>query len=147
MPKGVYCSLVDRQQKLVDEFAERYPIPCDGASIDLYAVLTAFHDLVIEHSHVFADDDDSNALKKEKLREEILERRLRNRKLEVQIEVEEGKIIYREQLRETLHWFAAKLRSLGKQLGRTKTGADAQRRLNEYLAQLAIEIDSGRLNV
>ena len=49
LPKGVYASLADRQVRTINAQARTYGLPLLGRTIDLYAVLSAFHDLLAEH--------------------------------------------------------------------------------------------------
>lgn len=149
LPKGIYCDLAGRQQKLVDEFAERYGVPCDGPTVNLYRAVNAMHDLIVENAHLLAADMDEDQVKlqHEKLRQEVLQLQKRNERLAIQIEADRGEVVYKSELREALSWLSLRLRALGRQLQKSKTGNDAQKTLNEFLEQLAKEIEVGRLAV
>lgn len=148
LPKGVYCSLAGRQQKVVDEFGVRYDVAITGPVIDLYAVIQTLHSRVSElaaAARPYQDADDAE-LHREKLRQEIKKLERQSEQLSIDIRTKLSELVRRDDVREKLTWLSGKLQSLGARLHRV-AGEEGQRALNEFLEDLAVEMDGGALAV
>ncbi len=146
VPKGDYCYLASRQHKLIDDAADVYGLPIDGATIDLRKALTALHDLIAANAHRLRSatgDLEFDELKEEKLRQEVLKLEKENEKAAIDLQFARGDAIPRAQLREALVMLSAQLRTLGQTLARINP--DARSALNDFLDTLATEIESGSL--
>ncbi len=119
VPKGEYCYLAGRQHKLIDDAADHYGLPLDGAVINLRSALTALHDLIAANAHRIRGehtDLEFDQLKEEKLRQEILKLEKENEKAAIELQFSRGDAIPRAQLREALVMLSAQLRTLGQTL-------------------------------
>ncbi len=148
LPKGVYCELAGRQQKVVDEFGVRYDVPLIGPSVDLFAVVQTLHSRVSElaaAARPYQDADDAE-LHREKLRQEIKKLERQSEQLNIQIKTQLAELVRREDVREKLGWLSGKLQSLGARLHRI-AGDEGQKALNEFLEDIATELDGGTLAV
>ena len=58
IPQKHWRKMSGRQAKVLNEQAARYGIPFGGATIDLAAVVKAFHDFLAENAQKLARDDD-----------------------------------------------------------------------------------------
>lgn len=149
MPKGLYCQLSGRRHAQVDDLAAKHRLPIDGAQIDLYAVMRRIHDILAETRARGAVDEEPDGdfadLEKQKLKEEVKNLIRKNELLLHQIEEERGTVIPREEIRERLTWLSTRLRALGVQFRKCKTGSDAADKLNVCLEQIAAEIAEGQL--
>lgn len=144
VPKGEYCQLASRQHKLIDDAAENYGLPIDGAEINLKAALTAVHNLIAANAHrLRGPDGDYDELKEEKLRQEILMLEKANEKASIELQFTRGNAIPREELRNALQAFSARLRTLGQVL--SSINPEARSALNDFLDTMATEIESGSL--
>jgi hypothetical protein len=132
LPKGLYCRLAGRQQKVVDEQASRYGLPLLGATVDLYSVVKAYHDFLAANAARLSDNTDVD-LQRVKLQAEIevLERRVKL--LDADIADRKGRLISRAELVDRLEAFSGRLRGLGDRLLR-QFGNDALAMLNEFLS-------------
>lgn len=144
VPKGVYCELAGRQQKVVDEFAERYEVPCGESTIDLYAALSSLHTRVSEFAAAARLNMDaySAELEREKLRQQIGKLDKEQARLKIEIEKHMDQLIARSDIRAGMEWLSAKLRTLGTQLYRT-AGQDGLDCLNQFLREFERELESG----
>jgi hypothetical protein len=162
IPKGVFCQLAGRQQKVIDEQADRYDLPIDGPTIDMFAAIKAYHDLITANARFIRPADDAELadagglsvedarhhdLQTEKLRQEVIKLRQSNERLAIQVTRDRGDSIDRRTLREMLAWLSTRLEGLGQQLRRAADGTEAQKTLNEFLDHLADECDQGVLRV
>lgn len=160
VPKGVFCKMAGRQQKVIDEQADRYDLPIDGPSIDLFAAIKAYHDLISENARSLMPADDAAAfaggdcseldvasLKVAKLQAEIVKLQRGNESLAIRVTKERGDSIDRQELRELLGWLSTRLEGFGQQLRRSTGGEEAQTALNEFLIHLAAECKDGLLRV
>lgn len=148
LPKGIYCSLAGRQQKVVDEFGIRYDVAITGPVIDLFAVIQTFHSRISElaaAARPYQDADDAE-LHREKLRQEIKKLERQSEQLSIDIKTKLAELVRRDDVREKLTWLSGKLQSLGARLHRV-AGEEGQRALNEFLEDLAVEMDGGALAV
>lgn len=145
VPKGDYCQLSGRQHKLVDDAAQHYALPLSGSTIDLREALTALHDLIAANAHRLRQDlsDDRTELEEEKLRQQIIGLERDNEKKLIELLYTKGDAIPKAIVNEALVALAAKLRTLGQTLGRINP--EARNALNEFLENLAVEIESGDL--
>lgn len=145
VPKGEYCQLSGRQYKLVDDAARNYNLPLDRATINLRDALTALHDLVAANAHRLRQDlsGDRNDLEEQKLRQQIIGLERDNEKKMIELQFTKGDAIPKAAVSEALVSLSAKLRTLGQTLGRINP--EARIALNEFLENLAIELDSGDL--
>lgn len=148
LPKGIFCDLAQRQHKTIDDMADRFGLPTDGPTVDLYIVVRALYDWISEHGSKITDDEYAGReeLINAKLREEIGKLRLQQDSLEIEISRRRDSLVDRAAVRERLQWLAGQLQALGKRLARTG-GDGAQKTLNEFLKSLAEEIDSGALTL
>ncbi|MEM9367515.1 MAG: hypothetical protein AAGD07_16100 [Planctomycetota bacterium] len=158
VPKGQFCKMAGRQQKVIDEQAERLDLPIDGATVDLFEAIKAYHDLIVANSRriVAADDADAitegsvsqmdySQLQLIKLREEVTKLQRSNESLGLRVTKERGDTIDRQELRGLMDWLSTRLQAFGQQLRRTEGGEEAQRTLNEFLQHLADECEHGAL--
>lgn len=162
IPKGLFCQMAGRQQKVIDEQADRYDLPIDGPSIDLFSAIKAYHDLITANARFIRPADDAELvdagelsiddamhhdLQTEKLRQEVIKLRQSNERLAIQVTRDRGDSIDRRALREMLAWLSTRLEGFGQQLRRAADGAEAQKTLNEFLEHLAEECEQGVLRV
>jgi len=141
LPKGIYCKLSSRGQKIVDEQAVRYDIPIDGAKIDLYQVLKRFHDILAQWGPTIRElEGEEGSLRMEKLRKEIELLERRSKSIDLDIKNKQDEFIDRNTLRVRMEWLANKLRSVSERLGK-RFGPDAQRLLNTALEQIEGELE------
>lgn len=145
VPKGEYCVLAGRQYKLIDDAARNYGLPLDRSTIHLKEALTALHDLIAANAHRLRQDlsGDRNDLEEEKLRQQIIGLERDNEKKSIELLFTRGDAIPKADVNRALVILAAKLRTLGQTLGRINP--DARIALNEFLENLAIEVESGEL--
>lgn len=140
LPKGIYCKLSGRQQKVIDEQAVRYGLAIDGSKIDLYQVLKKFHDILAEWGPTINElQGAEGSLRTEKLRREIELLEKRSRLIEIDIKNKQDEFIDRNTLRVRMEWLANKLRTVSERLGK-RFGADAQVLLNHALSQIEEEL-------
>ena len=146
MPKGVYCELAGRQQKVVDEFGQRYDIPVDVPTINLFAVIKELHTRVSELAAAARPnlDADEEELVKEKLRQEIGKLQRQSAALQIDLDRHMDKLLAKADVQAGLDWLAARLRAMGVQLHRSvgQAGVDT---VNEFLDALAAEVEAGTL--
>lgn len=162
VPKGVFCAMAGRQQKVIDEQADRYDLPIDGPTVDLYEAVKAYHDLITANARVIRPADDAelaengdldldeaqhHQLQTEKLRQEVVKLRQSNERLAIQVTRDRGDSIDRRELRDMLTWLSTRLEGLGQQLRSSANGTEAQKTLNEFLQHLSEECDQGVLRV
>ena len=144
VPKGVYCDLAGRQHKVVDEFGQRYDVPCDLPTINLRSVLSTLHARVSELAKVARPhlDGDEAELEKEKLKQEIGKLQRQSSLLQIEIENKMDQLIEKRSIHTGLEWLSAKLRTLGTRI-HSVAGQDGVDALNEFLEDLASELDKG----
>jgi hypothetical protein len=160
VPKGVFCAMAGRQQKVIDEQAERYDLPIDDATIDLFAAIRAYHDLLTANHRYIRPADDAESINNgdvsemevhelhvAKLQEEVAKLRNSNLLSAIKVKHASGDTIDRGELRQLLGWLSTRLEGFGQQLRRSSGGEDAQKSLNEFLEHLASECDTGVLQV
>lgn len=146
IPKKLYLKLSGRATRVVNDQASLYGLPMGGPTVDLYSLVSGFHDLLAKHSRTFSDEQDDAGLKKAKLKGEIevLERRAKI--LDGEINQQRSRFIDRGELRRRLSWLVGKLGDLGERLGKLG-GPDVQRAINEFLEEVATEIEGGNLAI
>lgn len=144
VPKGRYCELAGRQQKVVDEFAERYEVPCGESTIDLYAALSSLHTRVSEFAAAARLNLDADAaeLEREKLRQQIGKLDKEQARLKIEIEKHMDQLIARSDVRAGMEWLSAKLRTLGTQIY-SRAGQDGLDCLNQFLREFERELEAG----
>ena len=146
IPKGVYCELSGRKHWVVDEQAKRYGLPISGAEIDLYAVLAAFHDLIAKHHRQLSVDDDELNLKQEKIKGEIAVLERRARIMDGEIRQQRSQWVARADVHRRLKWLVSRIQAMSEEIGRAY-GAEPQRFIGDWLEDMAVEIEGGRLDV
>lgn len=146
VPKGEYCALAGRQHKLVDDAARNYGLPLDRATINLRDALTALHDLVAANAGRLRQDlsGDRYDLEEQKLRQQIIGLERDNEKKQIELQFTKGDAIPKAAVSDALVALSAKLRTLGQTLGRISP--DARLALNEFLENMAVEVESGDLS-
>lgn len=146
IPKGVYCELAGRQQKVVDEFGVRYDIAVDVPTVNLFSVVKDLHTRVSELAAAARPnlDADEEELVKEKLRQEIGKLQRQSAALQIDLDRHMDKLLAKADVQAGLDWLASRLRAMGPQLHRVcgQAGIDA---VNEFLDALAAEIEGGGL--
>jgi len=160
--KGIFCAYAGRQQKVIDEQADRYDLPIDGPTVDLNDAIRAYHDLITANARYIRPADDAELaengeldldeaqhhdLQTEKLRQEIIKLRQSNERLGIQVTRDRGDSIDRRHLREMLMWLSTRLEGFGQQLRTAANGSEAQKTLNEFLEHLADECEQGVLQI
>lgn len=148
-PKGTLGQLAGRRHAQLDDLAAKHRIPWAEGAVDLAAVMRRVFDLLAELRPRGSIDDDVDGdfaeLERAKLREEVRKLIRQNELLMVQLDENQGKLIPRDEIRDRLGWLSNRLRSLGTQFRRCKTGTEAAEKLNEALEQIAAEITDGTL--
>lgn len=137
LPKGLYCQLAGRQQKVVDEHARRHQLPLIGDTVDLFRAVKSLHDLLSEHGDRIVEQTN---LAKQLVEEEIAHRRAKRRIQELEYEKKADSLVSRVELNQKLAAWSQKLRAFGEFLGR-EYGRDAQLQLNDLLTAVADEHD------
>jgi hypothetical protein len=148
-PKGLLGQLSGRRHAQLDDLAAKHRLPWGDGVVDLASVLRRVFDLLAELRPRGSIDDDIDGdfaeLERAKLREEVRKLIRQNELLMVELDENQGKLIPRDEIRDRLGWLSSRLRSLGTQFRRCKTGDDAADKLNEALEQIAAEIADGTL--
>jgi hypothetical protein len=146
VPKGLYCELAGRQQKVVDEFADRYDLAVGGPTVNLFAVVKELHTRVSELAAAARPnlDADESELVREKLRQEIGKLQRQSAGLQIELDKHMDKLLAKSDVQTGLDWLSSRLRALGTQLHRVvgQPGIDV---VNEFLDALSAEIDGGAL--
>lgn len=144
VPKGIYCAMAGRQQKVVDEFGIRYDIMIDRSEINLYTVIAQLHDRVSELAKYARPrlDDEEMDLEREKLKQEIGKLQRQSSILQIEIEKHMDQLVSRTSLNQGLEWLSAKLRTLGTRI-HSVAGQDGVDAVNEFLDDLATELEKG----
>jgi len=138
--KALYQALSGRQRTQVNRQGEKHGIPIEGATVDLYAVIKAFHDFLSANGKTLGDIED---LKKEKMRLEISTLSKKEKMLENDMKSKDADYVVRAEVRGRLQWLSQRLQKLGEVIG--NESADMQSRVNDFLEELAEEIDKGHL--
>lgn len=148
IPKGVYCSLAGRQQKVVDDFGNRYDVAITGPVINLFEVISTLHSRVSEFAEIarpYLDGEDAD-LQRIKLKEEINKLQRQSEMLSIDIRTKMAELVKRSDVVDSLDWLSGQLRSLGMRLHR-EFGPTAQDAFNEFLEAMAVELDGGQLSL
>lgn len=160
IPKGLYCELASRQHKLIDDAAERYDLPIDGPTVNLFEAIKSLHDLIAANARFIRPADDADAIESDelelegqsfqvlqlmKLQQEVQKLKHGNARLQIAVTRDRGDAIDRRELRDMLTWFSTRIEGLGQQLRRSGGGEDAAKCLNEFLDALASETERGVL--
>lgn len=146
VPKGIYCELAGRQNKVVDEFGQRYDVPVDLPEINLFEAVAALHTRVSELAAAARPnlEGDEAELVREKLRQEIGKLQRQSASIQIELDKHMEKLLNRADVKTGLDWLSNKLRAVGTRLYR-EAGQPAVDALNELLEELAKEIDDGAL--
>jgi hypothetical protein len=140
LPKGIYCKLSGRANKVIDEQASRYGLAIDGAKIDLHQVMRRFHDILAEWGPTIKELEGENGeMRKEKMRLDISIQKKKDMLLDLELKSKSEEYIQRDLLRTRLTWLATKLRRAGERLG-ARFGSDAQRLLNDAIVEIEEEV-------
>lgn len=138
LPKGLYCQLAGRQQKVIDEQGRRHQLPVLGPTVDLFDAVRKLHDILTEHGDRIAGDD---SIQSELNRETLAHQRTKRRLLELEYEQKQDTIVGRDELAAIMAWWKHRLLAFGELLGR-KHGADAQKDLNDLLRKAEAELEN-----
>jgi hypothetical protein len=131
VPKGHYCALASRQQKIIDEQGARYGLPVLGPVVNLEELITAVHDLLAaQGSKLLAEDDEAMQGEVTPALEKWREEKWRLARLDRQ--EREGLLLPRDVVHSYLQKFASQLREQGEFLQR-EYGPDALEAWNERL--------------
>ncbi len=148
-PKGEYCRLAGRQNKVIDDAARLYGFPVGGPEVNLYDAVKALHDFVAAHGarvrSSVEHEDDREELEKEKLRKQIAGIELDNEHKHIDLEHARGDAIPKATLRDSLAALQARIRSFGQRLRRDQKNPEFVEAWNQFLEELATEIASGKL--
>jgi hypothetical protein len=142
LPKGAYCRLAGRQQKVIDEAASRYGLPLLGPTVNLFEAVKTFHDMVARYGQRMLEKRDED-LETEKLRAEIQVLKHRRRLMDAQLREKRNQWIPRRELREMMTWLAAQIHRFGERLKRDH-GNGAADALNELLQTLAVAVENSK---
>ncbi|TWU66439.1 hypothetical protein [Crateriforma conspicua] len=158
VPKGQFCKLAGRQQKVIDEQAERYDLPIDGPAINLREAIRAYHDLITANAKNIHPADDAEAIAKGevsphskaeleilKLKEEVRKLQSGNERAELLLIRDRGDTIDRRQLRDMLSWLTTRLQGMGRQVLQCDNIVDAHDCINDMLEDMAQEAEHGVL--
>lgn len=140
--------MAGKAHKSVMDCQRKYALPVAGETVDLYAVVRWFHDLLAKRGDwLVIDSDDLEALEKEKLRLQTEKLRTESERLKISLRADQKRTIDREEVREKLAWLVTELRQCGVLVGRANTGRDGQAILNDFLDRVADELRRGVLTV
>ena len=138
VPKGLYCQLAGRQQKVVDEQARRYQLPLTGSEVDLFSAIKAVHDFLARNAELLGSGGEED-LVTERMRGQVEHLRTKKKLLDLEIEQRQNTLVGRDELGEVLVWWEQQLRAFGELLGR-KYGREAQQLTNDFLRRAADEL-------
>ena len=147
VPKGEYCNLARRQHKQIDDAVRNYDLPLDGPTVNLAAVISAFHDFIAGNAHRLRRDLDveKEELDKKKIAAQIIGIEYDNEGKQIDLLYSKGRAIPKDVVQHALVWLQGALQNLGGNLRRIHP--DAGMALNEFLERLAEELESGQLNI
>lgn len=143
VPQKFYRAWAARQPKQLKELASRYGLPCDGKTVDLPALIRAFHDLLAENAHRFAPKDsagpgfteaESPALERKRAAEADI--------AEMKRDEMTGRLMATEDVRAIFTATARELRRGIRRLQR-KFGPQAQQIMDNALENARRQFDSG----
>lgn len=144
--KQTYAQMAGRTRPAVETHGKKYGIPLDGTKVDLYRIIKAFHDFLDKNKKILDDAEDVGILAAEKARMEIAQVRRKAELLDLEVLERKRKVVDRNEVISKLVWVSEKLRSLGERLGKIY-GQEAQLAVNEYLEEMALEAESGKLRI
>ena len=144
--KQTYCQMAGRTKFVAEDHGKKHGIPLDGSKIDLFRVIKAFHDFIDRNKKVLDDSKEIGNFAAEKAKMEIAQVRRKAELLDLEVLERKRKLVDRKEVVSKLVWVSEKLRSLGERLGKTY-GQDAQLAVNEYLEEMALEAESGKLRI
>lgn len=146
MSKQLYCQMAGRTRWVVEDYGRKYGIPLDGTKVDLYKVIKAFHDFIDANKEVLENSKDVGSVAAEKAKLEIAQVRRKAELIDLQVQEKKKALVDRKEVASKLVWVSEKLRSLGDRLGRIY-GQEAQLAVNEYLEEMAQEVEGGKLRI
>ena len=142
VPKKDYLKLSGRPDKVVNDQARLYGLPLMGRTLDLAAILSAFHDLLAKFKHrLGADAADGDPMLSGKSTPALEDyRKWRAKLAELDFRAREGELVPREQIHQGHIILAALLREFGETLQR-EFGPDAHRLWEDLLDDYQREVD------
>lgn len=144
--KQTYCQMASKSRATIDDHGRRFGLPLNVPKIDLFKVIKALHDLLEKHKKTLENADDATNLAAEKIKMEVAQVRRKAELLDLEVLQKKKKLVDRNEVIGKLVWVSEKLRSLGERLGKVY-GQDAQLAVNEYLEEMALEVESGKLRI
>jgi hypothetical protein len=139
--KGEWKEWSGRQIKVLNEQAERYGLPIGGPIIDLLLFVKALHDFLAKNARKLAGADDEDATLAGMASPALEKKRqLDCRRLELQLQREQGLWIERKIIHEGHNRIGGIIRVAGEALVR-QFGEAAQKILNDALDNCQREID------
>ena len=141
VPKRHYVAMCGRAHQVINEQARRYGLPLRGKTVNLFTVLSAFHDLVARNARRLArtDGDDPMSGESSPALERWREEKYQLARLD-RLE-REGSLVGRDDIHEGLTRMAAILRRLGETMQR-QYGRDAHQLVEEAIDDWEREIHS-----
>lgn len=132
VPKKLYVEWSGRQYKVLLEQAQRYGIPLAGESVNVPAVLRAFHQFIADNKHRLTVDDIENGPETE-----WLDKMRKEKTLILRIErlERESSLVRKSDVSAIFDACAARLRQLGEQM-QSAYGVDALEIVNEAIDDL-----------
>jgi hypothetical protein len=140
--KRAYVALSGRQHKVLLEQATRYSLPLRGETVDLTALVPAFHDFLAVYGRRLVGNGDPDLLMEgsspwlEKYREEKA-RLARLDRLK-----REGSLFPREQVLQHLRAITGVLRSTGERMVRAATAADCHELMDDGLVAIVASFEA-----
>lgn len=120
LPKKIYCSIVGRQPKVVNDQADTFGIPLRGATVNLVEVAKWIHDFFAQHKHdlpkIIRGEAGAHTPKEQLILEQIEVYRRRVILLENKIDVDAQNLLPRSEVHELLAELAMIIRSAGERL-------------------------------
>ena len=136
LPKGKFCALAGRQQKVINEQGRRYGWEVMGKTIDLTLVFPQILDTIARNRHrmLSEDDQDHENLAQQVMRHEAEKLRLQNEILATKADAAKEQIVQIHELQREFAWIEQQLRRFGEALPKEWT-----KHWNEFLSRLAAE--------
>jgi organic radical activating enzyme len=141
LPKKVYKELTGLFDSQLDRMDSLYGIPTKGYTLDLARVLIGFHKFIADHGRKIKQVEKSRVAK-EDAEQRMLD--IKIRKAELDLAERSNKLIDRELVRRQLTWLAKQFSNMAEEIGRNH-GPKPQESINEFLASMQREIESGNL--
>jgi hypothetical protein len=135
IPQKHWIAMSGRQAKIINEQAALYGLPFAGATIDLPAVVRAFHELLAEHGRKILKSDDIETDPDTALKV------IKTKRQQFFYEQDLGNWISKEDVHEGMEIFAEAIRGASERLQRDY-GPDAQRVLEEAFLGAVRKLDA-----